>query len=369
MAHRKTRRIYDAALTYEKLYAAWKTVSQTCKNKRGLYEYSMFQQARVAKLLEDLRTRNYYPNKYRCFMIFEPKPRLVMSQSIRDKVVNHFVAQEYLLPFLDKTLIDANVATRYGKGSSYVSKMLRRYFAQMMAKKPGATIYALKIDISKYFYNIDHQILFDKLKKRIKDGDVLEILHRIIDETNQPYINQVIDGFNKYYGTTIPHYANGKGLSIGAMTSQFLAIYYLNDLDHYIKDELHCRYYIRYMDDFLFLSHDKEELKRVKNIVENELMKLKLTVNPKSAIYNCMALGGFSFLGYRYYVVESHNTNGGILKVNCLSKTVRRIRRRLLVLREHDVVKYDKSYESYRGYFMHALPAYKMERYVGEKLV
>lgn len=309
MAHRKTRRIYDKALTYEKLYAAWNTVSHTCKNKRGLYEFSMFQQARISKLLEDLKARDYYPNKYRCFMIFEPKPRLVMSQSIRDKVVNHFVAQEYLLPLLDVALIDTNVATRYGKGSSYVAKMLRRYFAQMMAAKPGEKIYALKIDISKYFYSIDHEILFEKLRRRIKDGDVLEILHRIIDETNQPYINKVIDGFNYYYKTTIPHYKNGKGLSIGAMTSQFLVI------------------------------------------------------------YNCMARGGFSFLGYRYYVAKSHNNIGGTLRVVCLSKTVKRVRRRLLVLWQHDIVKYDRSYESYRGYFMNTLPIRKMEQYVGEKLM
>lgn len=369
MVHRKTRGIYDKALTYEKLYAAWNTVSHTCKNRRGLYEFSMHQQARVAKILEDLKARNYYPNKYRCFMIFEPKPRLVMSQSIRDKVVNHFVAQEYLLPLLDMALIDTNVATRYGKGSSYVSKMLRRYFAQLMAAKPGATIYALKIDISKYFYSIDHEILFEKLRKRVKDGDVLEILHRIVNETNQPYINSVIDGFNKYYGTTIPHYINGKGLSIGAMTSQFLAIYYLNDLDHYIKEKLHCKYYIRYMDDFLFLSHDKEELKRVKVAVESELVKLKLVVNPKSAIYNCMSLGGFSFLGYRYYVTRARNIYGGMLRVDCLANTVKRVRRRLLILEKHNKVKYDKSYESYRGYFMHTLPVYEMEQYVGKKLV
>ena len=149
-----------------------------------------------------------------------------------------------------------------------MAKMLRRYFAQMMAAKLGEKIYAFKIDISKYFYSIDHEMLFEKLRRRIKDGDVLEILHRIIDEANQPYINKVIDGFNYYYKTTISHYKNGKGLSIGVMTSQFLAIYYLDDLDHYIKEKLHCKYYIRYMDDSLFLSHDKTELKRIKGIVE-----------------------------------------------------------------------------------------------------
>lgn len=82
-----------------------------------------------------------------------------------------------------------------------------------------------------------------------------------------------------------------------------------------------------------------------------------------------MSKGGFSFLGYRYYVVKSHNNTGRMLRVACLSKTVKRVRRRLLVLRNHDVVIYDRSYESYRGCFMNTLPISKMEQYAGEKLM
>lgn len=306
MAHRKTRGVYDKALTYEKIYAAWNTVSHTCKNKQGLYEFALFAQARVAKILEELQLRKYWPNKYRCFMIFEPKPRLVMSQSIRDKVVNHFVAREYLLPLLERTLADANVATRKGKGSSYAMKMLKKYFAQMMAERPGEKIYALKIDVSKYFYTIGHEILFKMLRKRIKDKDVLEILRRIVGETNKPYINKVVDGFNKCYGVAIPYYEKGKGLSIGA-----------------------------------------------------KLRELKLEVNPKSAIYDCMTEAGFAFLGYRYYV----DVDKG-LRVVCLAETVRRVRRRLSVLTRHNREKYKRSYESYKGYFMNALPRREMKEMV-----
>lgn len=363
--HRKSRCIYDNAMNYEKLYEAWKIVSHTCKNKRGVYEFAVFGQARIAKILETLKARKYYPHRYKCFMIFEPKPRLVMSQSIEDKIVNHFVAREFLMPLLERTLVDTNVATRRNKGSAYVLKMLRRYFSQMIAARPGAKIYALKIDVSKYFYSIDHEILFEKLKRRIKDGDVLEILHRIIDETNKPYINKVIDGFNRYYGTDIPYYRQGKGLSIGAMTSQFLAIYYLNDVDHYIKEVMHCKYYIRYMDDFLFLGYDKDELNKIRSIVTQKLVELGLRVNPKSAVYNCNAQG-ITFLGYRYYIQRAKK--GGVrLRVSCLSKTVRRIRKRLNVLKKHNEGKYSRSYEAYRGYFMHTTPVREMEKYVGEK--
>ena len=351
MGHRKTRRIYDKALTYEKLYAAWKTVSHTCKNRRGVFEFAMFGQARVAKLLKVLKERKYWPNRFRCFMIFEPKPRLVMSQSIRDKTVNHFIANEYLIPTLEPSLVDTNVATRKRLGASYAMKMIKRYISQMQAERPGAPIFVLKIDISKYFYTISHEILFKMLEKRIKDRDVLEILRRIVNETNKPYINQMIDIFNRKYGTEIPHYKKGRGLSIGAVTSQFLAIYYLSDLDHYIKEELGCRWYIRYMDDFLIMGWDKAELYELKEVVRRKLGELGLEMNEKSAVYNLCSETGVPFLGYRYYVVN------GKLKIVCLAKTVKRIKRRLQMLKEHDIDKYGKSYAAYKGYFLYAWPA------------
>ena len=190
-------------------------------------------------------------------MIFEPKPRLVMSQSITDKIVNHFVANYYLIPYMESSLIDANVATRIEKGSGYAMKLIKKYYNKMLINEKGKEIYCLKIDISKYFYTIDHNILLNQVEKKIIDKDVLNLIKVIISETNKDYINKSIDYYNEKFNTNIPQYKNNKGLSIGAMTSQFLAIFYLNDLDHYIKEELKCKYYVRYMDDFLILDTNK----------------------------------------------------------------------------------------------------------------
>ena len=351
MSHRKTRRIYDSALTYEKVYSAWNTVSHTCKNRRGVFEFGLFGHARVHKILKMLIERKYWPDRYRCFMIFEPKARLVMSQSIKDKTVNHFVANEYLIPNLERTLIDTNVATRKKMGLFCADKMLRRYFAQMMALRPGAIIYALKIDIAKFFYTIDHQILMQMLRKRIKDPDVIEIVQRIIDETDKAYINQLIDKFNRKHKTDIPHYEPGKGLSIGAVTSQFLAIYYLNEIDHKIKEVYKCIWYIRYMDDLLILGWDKAKLHELMKMIEQDLAEIKLKMNPKSAVYNCCSLAGVPFLGYRYYIDSK-----GRLRVVCLARTKRRIRHRLDTLATHDPQKYQLSRISYRGYFLRSHP-------------
>ena len=360
--HRKTRRVYDTALTFENIHEAWHTVAHTCKNKRGVFEFAVFGHVRIEKILQELKERRYFPNKFRCFMIFEPKARLVMSQSIRDKIVNHFVTKQYLIPLLERCLIDTNVATRKKKGSVYATKTIRRYFSELLAEDDSRPIYALKIDVAKYFYTIDHEILFQMLRKKIRDGDVIEILRRIVNETNKSYINKVIDGFNEFYRTEIPHYKKGKGLSIGAMTSQFLAIFYLNEVDHYIKEELKCKYYIRYMDDFLILSRDKQELKRAFLRISEELQKIKLKVNSKSAIYNCSSEAGFPFLGYRYCVAKRGNIVGGereFLRVICLSETVRRIRRRLFNLTKFNKEKYERSRVAYKGYFLWALPRWR----------
>lgn len=361
MGHRKTRRVYDKELTFENVFAAWKKVSQTCQNRRGVFEFGLFTHARVMKILKELKERKYWPNRFRCFMIFEPKPRLVMSQSIKDKVVNHFVAARYLIPLLERTLIDTNVATREGMGAKKASERLERYVSQMQEKRPRKPIFVLKVDVSKFFYRIDHQILMAKLERQIKDKDVLEILRRIIEETDKPYINKVVDKFNKWYGTDIPHYEKGKGLSIGAVVSQFLAIYYLSDLDRYIKEELKCLYFVRYMDDLIILGWDKAELHRLKGLIEMELKKLKLEMNPKSAVYKLSSETGFPFLGYRYYM------RGEKLRVAYLAGTVRRVRKRLGLLKEHNPDKYERSYEAYRGYFKNALPERGMEEVVGEK--
>lgn len=275
-------------------------------------------------------------------MIFEPKPRLVMSQSVADKIVNHFVANYYLLPYLESSLIDSNVATRKNKGSKYALDLLERYLNTIRLKNKNKEIYCLKVDISKYFYTIDHQLLLEKLKKKIQDEKVLDLLKKIMDETDKDYVNELVRLYNKKFQTQIPLYKKGVGLSIGVMTSQFLAIFYLNDLDHYIKEKLLCKYYIRYMDDFLVLDTDLEKLKKVWKEIENKLQNLNLVMNPKSNIFRLT--NGFSFLGYRYRIVNKK------LEINYHKKTIKKIRNKLIVLYSYDLLKYYKTYSSYYGY-------------------
>lgn len=134
----------------------------------------------------------------------------------------------------------------------------------------------------------------------------------------------------------------GKGLPIGNMTSQLLAIYFLNDLDHYIKEELHCKYYVRYMDDFIIFSPDKERLKEIRNIISEKLKEYKLELNKKTNLYDLNQ--GFGFLGYHFFLKGKKL----IIKVN--PQTKRRIKKKMRKLRIVNAPNYELVKASYMGY-------------------
>ena len=277
----KSNSIYDEPITYENIFKIWKIVRKTCKNRKEVFNFSLNLNSNLMNIYYSLKNKTYTPSAYRTFMIFEPKPRLVMSQSVFDKIVNHFIANYYLLPFLEDCLMDVNVATRRGKGSKSAMNFMKKYVNEIVMEEYPNEIYCLKIDISKYFYTIDHKILISKLNHAILDKDVINIIKKILDKTNRNYINNNISYYNNLYDTDIPFYLNGKGLSIGAMTSQFLAIYYLSDIDHLIIEKFGCKYVCHYMDDIVILDTDKEKLKKIWKVIDSEIQKLNLKTNKK----------------------------------------------------------------------------------------
>ena len=344
------KHLYDDILKYEHALEMYNKIKRSCRNRRAVYEFSLNLNTHIMNILLLLKDRKYKFSRYKIFMIRDPKFRIIMSENIPDKLVNHLVSKYVLLPALESKLIDTNVATRIDKGSGYAFDMFTKYINKLKYSKKE--IYILKIDIKKYFYNIDHEILMKLVRKYIRDKDALEILDIIIDSTNEEYVNKVINKLNitdrekaikLKMIKDIPLYQKGKGLPIGNMTSQILAIFYMNDVDHYIKENLGFKYYIRYMDDLLIIDTDLDKLKKSFDLIVKEIKKLNLDINSKSNIYKLS--NGISFLGYMF---KLNKNNKLIVRYN--NKTIRRINRRLKNLYKYDYEKYLKSYGSYKGY-------------------
>lgn len=163
-------------------------VLNNVKDKKKVDRFESYKMEHVINIKNRLDNRNFRFDNYNIFMISDPKYRIVMSQNIEDKIINHLVAKYILVDVFDNCLVDSSVATRVGKGTSYGIKLLLKY----LNKLKGKNFYVLKVDISKYFYSIDHDVLKGILEKKIKDKDALDILYSIIDSTNKEYINKCI---------------------------------------------------------------------------------------------------------------------------------------------------------------------------------
>lgn len=160
----KRKKNLYSSITYEDIRRVYqKQIRVNTKNKIKIRKFEDFYSINLARVKRILDDKSYVPSKYNIFLIKEPKYRIIMSQNISDKLINHVIAEKVLLPVLDKCLIDTNVATRISRGTHFGIKRLKKYLREMKGD-----VYALKFDISKYFYNINHDILFKLLKRKIK---------------------------------------------------------------------------------------------------------------------------------------------------------------------------------------------------------
>ena len=328
-------------------------IKKNTKNKRKIYRFERYLSMNITKICYVINNNLYRSMKYNIFIIKYPKYRIIMSLNIKDKLINHYAARYILMPKLERFLDPRNAATRKDMGRDYALDMLKGYLEKFKYKKD---CYVLKLDISKYFYSIDHEVLKDMLRKYLTDEE-FQMMEVIINSTNYPYINKQIDNLKnlELSRTTerhneiraIPYYEKNKGLPIGNMTSQFLAIYYLNELDHQIVHDFHLKYYLRYMDDFVILWDDLDELKEARDKIINILEeKYKLHINKKKTnITNIKE--GFTFCGYRFRIIDKKTV------INVAGDTKKRVKRRIKEVRylyDHNKISMQSAFSSISTY-------------------
>lgn len=308
-------------------------ISKGVKNKRKLYDFELNKMEYVNDIINMLNTKRVGHNRYNIFLIYEPKCRLVMSLPVKDKIINHFVSRNILEKNLTKYLVNRNVATRKDMGNDYAIKLVK---SDLNSLKKGKEIYALKLDISKYFYTIDHNILKNMLCDKLSKKE-FNIISKIIDSTNNLETLSTIEKTIK--DKDLPKYQYGKGLPIGNMTSQFLSIFYLYKLDYFIIHNLKLKHYVRFMDDFIIFDNDLDKLYKAKNLIIDKLIKeYKLNINTKKTFIVNMKYG-VSFLGYTFKVIN----NKTIIKVkkSSLDKIKKKLKHKRYLFNTNNISHYE----------------------------
>lgn len=289
---------WDKLISFENLLLAYRKARRGKGRSVEVARFGLDLEKELFLLQQELVHGVYQPGDYRLFAIYERKPRLIAAAPFRDRMVHHAV-MNVIEPTLDRTFIHDSYACRKGKG---VHKAVDRY--QAWARRYS---YVLKMDVMRYFPSIDHGLLKQKLGRRIKDRHTLQLLNRIINAS--PQVDQPLPAFRG--DDLLTPLERPRGIPIGNLTSQFFANLFLDDLDHFLKENLGLPAYLRYVDDLLVLGDDKDRLHEVAALVKDQLLELRLWLHPHKAHIFPTRLG-VDVLGYRIfpYRRQLRNDNG-----------------------------------------------------------
>lgn len=311
---------YDHIISPENLLEAWREFLKGKRGRKDVQEFSFQLMDNILLLHRDLKNKTYVHGGYYAFNISDPKPRNIHKASVRDRLLHHAVYR-VLYPFFDKKFISDSYSCRLNKGTHKALKQFRRYFSKV-SQNNTRTCWVLKCDIKKFFASIDHKVLRYIVVKHIEDEGLKWLL------------SQIIGSFPK-------------GLPLGNLTSQLLVNVYMNEFDQYVKHRLKAKYYIRYADDFVFLSHDKALLQKfIRYIIYFLRTELKLELHPDKVFIKTFS-SGVDFLGW------VHFPNHRVLRTTTKRRVIKNLR--------NNPSKETRT--SYLGLLKHG-NAYRLRRYV-----
>lgn len=314
----------------ENLLTAWKEFVKGKRNKKDVQEFSLRLMDNIFTLHHELADGTYVHGGYKFFKINDPKPRDIHKASVRDRLLHHAIYR-ILYPFFERTFIADSYSCRLGKGTHRAVGKLRRYFRKV-SRNSTCACWALKCDIKKFFSNIDHAILINILREYIPEEKIIWLLERVISSFSP-------------------------GIPLGNLTSQLFANVYLNKLDQFVKHKLKAKYYVRYADDFVILSGNKQwlekQIKPISNFLEEEL---KLELHPEKISIRKFRQG-IDFLGY---VVLPHHT---VLRTKTKRRMLKKIKQKKLDWLNGKISEesFNQSLQSYLGILKHCR-GYKIRR-------
>lgn len=278
----------DQITSWANLLLAYRKAS---RGKRGKANTAAFEHRLEDNLLDlqtELRRGIYRPGGYVSFVIHEPKRRIISAAPFRDRVVHHALCN-LIEPLFERSFISDSYANRIGKGTHRALDRCQQFSRQYRT--------VLQCDLRQFFPSIDHVVLRETLARKIDDDQVKALVDLIL-ASGAGVLDEAYD-MVYFPGDNLLSALRPRGLPIGNLTSQFWANVFLNPFDHFVKQELRCPAYLRFVDDFLLFADDKKQLWSWKQAIIERLAGLRLTLHP--AAHPRPVTEGIPFLGFTVY--------------------------------------------------------------------
>jgi len=310
--------LFPQVTQFANLVRAWKLASRGKRNRLPVARFASEMDERLIEIKRSLENGTWQPGAHRQFFVYDPKFRSIAAPPFADRVVHHAICT-VIEPLFERRFIFDSYACRVDKGAHLGIRRLQKFLRKKRAE------YALKCDISKFFASINHDVLRQIIRQTIHDPKLLKIL------------DLIIAGYSP-------------GIPIGNLTSQLFANVYLDQLDHFIKEELRIKYYLRYMDDFVILGENKADLTKTLAAVRNFLTdRLKLTLHPRKVRLFPTRLG-VDFVGY--VVFQDHI----LLRPKNVRHFMKKLRKQQKMLARGKITQKELK-ESVRSWIAHAVHA------------
>ena len=333
---------FEKVTDFGNMYAAFRKAKRGKGYKKSSARFNLTALDGVNALIAQLQNRTYRVSEYSEFKVYEPKERVIQTTSFKDKVIQHCLCDNVIMPRLQRVFLLDNCAGQKGKGTLFGLDRLSEQMQQFYSKY-GFRGYILKCDITKFFYNISHDQLKDIVNYHFGyDPDICWLCNLFIDSTE------------------------GKGIPLGNQINQGFALLYLDGMDKLIRWKLGIEHYGRYMDDFYLIHPSKEYLKYCQEVITAYLDTLDLTMNGKTQIFPFK--NGVSYLGFHTYIAPGgkpirklKNQN----KRNAQRKFVRMAK--LVASGDLTMEKFQASYGAWKNHISHG-NCYRLSKAMDEKI-
>ncbi len=285
---KRYKHLYPKVHNWYNLERAWRKARKGKRGKPPAASFEFNLEDNLFALRDELRQKTYLPGSYHSFYIHEPKRRLISAAPFRDRVVHHALCN-VIEPIFERSFIYDSYANRVSKGTHRAIDRAQAYARRFR--------YVLQCDVRQFFPSLDHAILRQILARKIADDDVMWLIDRILESGQGVLAEQYKMVY--FSGDDLFAVNRPRGLPIGNLTSQFWANCYLNAFDHFVKRDLGCKGYVRYVDDFLLFADDKPILWQWLATMRDKLAELRLALHPGA--HPRPVTEGIPFLGFVVY--------------------------------------------------------------------